>query len=719
MRSRRVPSAAAPDAALERLGAALVEVMSQVGASVGGAFLLPAQERVLRLAVVCGATLQIVAPWARISLHDPHPVPDAVRTKRLVWLSGQEEIARCYPRLSLAVPYDFRLAAVPIADATDLVGGLALLWPVTHPQELSDDEHEAINGFCQRAMLLAQPGPAGAAGLRCPLEPYVLPPLPPNLPRPSARDEALAAVAFAERLPAGCCALDIDGRVIFANSAAADLLGAGADELTGARPWEAQPWLGDDALFEAHYRAAVVGRRPSSFTTVRPPDTRLRFHLYPDVSGISVLIEPAPDEEPTVRAPSRPDRRKSTSADLAGVDTLYQMTHLAAALTEVAGLDQVVELVCDQIVPAFGPRALVLMTVRDGRLCVVGHRGPVAGLAKDLDGTPLTSPVPAAQTLASSRPKFFSSFAELLRAYPEAIYAEGMEARAFLPLLASGRLIGTLVLSYEDVHHFSRAERAVLMSLAGLTAQAMDRARLYDVKHDLARTLQSALLPHALPEVGGLEVAARYQPANRGMDVGGDFYDLIRIGPTTAIAAIGDVQGHHTSAAALMGQVRTAIHSHAGVGSPPGGILAATNRLLIDLDTELFASCLIVRLDLARRCAQLATAGHPPPLLHRPGEGTASVAVSPGLLLGIDSGADYPTCEIPLFPGAVLALYTDGMVEVPGIDIGETTAELARQLTRAADRSMDAVADTLLAKAATATHRQDDAALLLIRVLRP
>ena len=98
----------------------------------------------------------------------------------------------------------------------------------------------------------------------------------------------------------------------------------------------------------------------------------------------------------------------------------------------------------------------------------------------------------------------------------------------------------------------------------GMIAQALDRAHLYDTKNQLAHDLQQALLPHTLPVIDGLQVAAHYLPTTRGMDVGGDFYDLIRLGRAAAAAVIGDVQGHSFPAAALMGQVRTAVHAAAG-----------------------------------------------------------------------------------------------------------------------------------------------------------
>lgn len=716
MGSRRSPASAAPDTGMERLETALVEVMLEVDASAGALFLLPAGERVLRLAVLCGAPQEIAAPWERIPMKDPNPIPDAVRQRRLVWLNGPEEVARRYPRLGIALPYDYVLAVVPIADDTEAAGGLALFWPISRPRTLSPGEHEAITAFQRRASLLLRRSADGGR-IRCPDRPHVLPPPRLVLPGLSADDEAQAAVMFAERLPAGCCALDLDGRVVFADSAARDMLGVDFADLKGSRPWEAVPWLSDPALFEDHYRAAVVSRQPSSFTAMRPPGTRLAFRLYPDASGISVQIDPARTDASADREPATAPLRPPVATEPTGVSAIYQLTHLAAALTEAVGLREVVGLVADQIVPAFGPSGMALMAAQEGRLRVVGHRGEITELVERLDGTPVTSAVPAAQTLASGRPAFFASFADLRRAYPQAIRVEGMDARAFLPLIASDRIIGSLILTYDHLHRYSRAERAMLMSLAGLIAQALDRARLYDTKHQLARALQEALLPRTLPRIDGLDLAARYQPAGRGMDIGGDFYDFIRLDRTTAVATIGDVQGHHTTAAALMGQVRTGVHAHATIGAPPGDILARTNRLLVDLDRGLFTSCLVARLDLERRRAQFATAGHPPPLIRHPDGKTGTLPLPPGLLLGVDPGADYATTEIPLTAGTVLALYTDGMVEVPGADIEETTTELARQLARATGR-MDEVADALQNNAPTAAQRHDDTALLLIQYVR-
>ncbi|MFI1506972.1 SpoIIE family protein phosphatase [Streptomyces sp. NPDC020597] len=719
----------------ELLEPVLVDLARRTGASVAAVYLLREDEPVLRLAALGGTPWEISMPWARVALNTVSPVSDAVRERRLVWVGGQEEMARRYPRLALVVPYRFALAAAVVATGADTWGGLVLHWPASHPPELSPQEREAITGACHRLGLILRHAAEDGRPVRPGAEPLMLPPLRARVTGPA---EAQAAVDFVERIPGGCCSLGVDGRIAFVSTGAAELLGADVEGLLGRKPWEALPWL-DEPIAEDSYRATVLSREPVSFTALRPPDRWLSFRLTPDASGVSVHITPthsahahaasavpsrprgvAPGGVASEEAPSDEVSADEVSAD--GVAstgapgraaTLYHLMHLAATLTEAVGVRDVVDQVADQVLPAFGARALALMTAEDGRLQIIGSRGYPADIMERFDAEPLTSATPAVRTLATGVPAFFGDFAELKRAYPPAVLQDGMGAWAFLPLITSGHPVGSLVLAYRRPRVFAPEERAVLTSTAGLIAQALDRARLYDTKHQLAHDLQAALLPHALPDVPGLEVAARYLPATRGMDVGGDFYDLIRLDATTAAAAIGDVQGHNMTAAALMGQVRTAVHATAG--APPDEVLARTNRLLTDLDPGLFTSCLYAQIDLMEQRACLATAGHPPPLLRRPDGGVEILRLPPGLLLGIDPDVSYSSTEVALPPGSVLAFYTDGLVEAPGVDLDDAVDALARQLERAGPGTLDALADALIQHARRSAPRSDDIALLLIR----
>ncbi|MGW1361952.1 SpoIIE family protein phosphatase [Streptomyces chartreusis] len=693
------------DPALETdaLDAAFAETMRRTGASIGALYLLAPDGNLLCLDVLSGVPVEFASPWTRVPLASPAPVADAVREDRLVWIGSQEEMVRCYPRTAMALPYPLALVAAPVTGARRW-GSLLLMWPATRPPYMTQRERGNINSSCRRlARLLEEAAERGGARRARPRAVSA------GTGRGAAPEPAVAD--FVDRLPGGSCALDLEGRITYVSSGACELLGREAGQLLGTLPWQSVRWL-DNPACEDSYRAAVISREPVSFSACRPPNHWLDIHLYPDASGISARIVPAGAPGPPSPAP----RRTTPTAVPARAGRLYQLTHLAAGLTEVVGVQDVVDLVADQIMPAFGAQGLVLSTAEAGRLRITGHRGYPAETIRRLDGLPLdTTFTPAGQALGSGIPAFFANPEEMRRTYPEAPVVSGKKAWAFLPLIISSRPVGVCILSYDSPHEFPAEERAVLTSLAGLIAQAFDRARLYDVKHDLAHGLQQALLPRGLPTLDPLRVAARYLPATRGMEIGGDFYDLIRLGADAAAAVIGDVQGHNVAAAALMGQVRTAVHAHATLGTPPDQVLHRTNRLLADLAPDLFTSCLYVHLDFARERVSLASAGHPPPLLRIADGDTRAVVVPPGPLLGVDPDAVFPLVEIPLTRGMLLALYTDGLVERPGTDLEDAITRLAQHLADADDRDLDGLIDTLLSKAETTAQRIDDIALLVLQ----
>ncbi|MEV6678819.1 PP2C family protein-serine/threonine phosphatase [Streptomyces erythrochromogenes] len=186
---------------------------------------------------------------------------------------------------------------------------------------------------------------------------------------------------------------------------------------------------------------------------------------------------------------------------------------------------------------------------------------------------------------------------------------------------------------------------------------------------------------------------------------------------TTVAAVIGDVQGHNVAAAALMGQVRTAVR--AAAGAPPGAVLARTGRLLAGLDTDLPVSCLYAHIDLTSRCATLAGAGHPPPPVHAPGCPPHRVELDPWPLLGVGLDTPCPVTRPELEPGTLLALYTDGLVGKPtaaGIDAERGTDDLAAVLADHDGADLDGLIEALLRGTGAASSRTDDIALLLLRL---
>ncbi|MES9810425.1 SpoIIE family protein phosphatase [Streptomyces cinereoruber] len=516
-----------------------------------------------------------------------------------------------------------------------------------------------------------------------------------------------------DRLPRALLAVDRLGRVTYVNERTEQLLGRPRRDLAGRPLWEALPWFGH-AFHQEQLRAALLSGEPVRFLA-RPEGGRwLSVSLHPGRDGVTMVLQA---EEGSAGLADRPGTGRRVTDDLASpgdrAADLYRPVALAIALTEAVTARQVSAVVTEELLPAFGGRQLAIYLLSDRRLYLAWETGFPQGFLEPFDGVGLDARVPGVVTLTTGRPLFFESMEQLGRAYPGLPLDADRGARAFLPLIASGRPVGSCILGFDRPRGFSPEERTVLTALAGLIAQALERAQRYDTESAVARGLQDALLPHRLPVRVGVDTVGRYLPGTQGMDVGGDWYDVIETGQGRLALVIGDVQGHGVAAAATMGQLRSAVRAFALGGHRPQDVMKGTNRLLIDLDPGQFASCCYVLLDPETGEARAVRAGHPQPLLLRP-DGTADqVDLAGGMVLGIDDGASYPVTRLRLAPGAVLALFTDGLVERPGRDIDEGIERLRRALAATASLPLSETADRLTREARQATSRPDDIALLL------
>ncbi|MEU3892221.1 SpoIIE family protein phosphatase [Streptomyces sp. NPDC029041] len=529
----------------------------------------------------------------------------------------------------------------------------------------------------------------------------------------------LTAAEAAERLPDGLFSLDQDGRLTYANRRCEELLGNGREDLFGRYPWEVVTWLRDPA-YEDRYRAAMLSQEQVSFLVRRPDGNWLSFVLFPDVHGLTGRVFPTgppTGAEPEPGAGSAAASGPTAVAPLPGpvaaarAGALYHVVQMASVLTEAVTVQDVCRAVSEQLLPAFGARELALYTVHEGRMYLLWESGYPEGFLTPFEGVTLDTQLPGVHALTTRLPLFFESPEDLSLAYP-GITLDRMQAWSFLPLIASGRSVGSCILGWDAPHRFTPDERSALTALSGLAAQAMERARLYDSESAVARGLQEGLLPHRLPTVEGLRTTGRYLPGTQGMAIGGDWYDVITTGRGVALV-IGDVEGHSVGAAAVMGQLRSAVHAFAASERPPQEVITHTNRLLSELESDVFATCCYIELDPATGRALAVRAGHPPPLLRHPDGRAETLDLAGGVMLGVQPDSVYPVTALTLSPGSVLALYTDGLVERPGSDIETGIDAVRHRLSETPADSVEHLADRLVGTARRARERPDDVALLL------
>ncbi len=287
-----------------------------------------------------------------------------------------------------------------------------------------------------------------------------------------------------------------------------------------------------------------------------------------------------------------------------------------------------------------------------------------------------------------------------------------------VPLKVRNETFGALSLgSLHDDDRYGRDEGAFAVELANRAAVAIQNARLHDEQSRLARALQESLLPPALPQINGLEVAARYRPLGLGTEIGGDFFDLFQLDRASWAAVIGDVCGKGPEAAALTSLMRDTLRSSALRGESPSETLSLLNAAIIDAGVDgRYCTSAYARVDLEGPSRlTVCNGGHPPPLILRHGGGVEPVG-PPGTLLGIWQDVDLSDTSVSLKPGDLVMLYTDGLFESrPGSNGSIEPVE--QILARCKGMSAEETAETVEARALAGLGDapQDDMAILVLR----
>jgi serine phosphatase RsbU (regulator of sigma subunit) len=287
-----------------------------------------------------------------------------------------------------------------------------------------------------------------------------------------------------------------------------------------------------------------------------------------------------------------------------------------------------------------------------------------------------------------------------------------------IPLLTRRASQGVLTLSPPD-ERWDADDAVMLIELTRRASIALENARRFEHNRDIAETLQRALLTE-LPTTPGLSLAARYLPATRGLNIGGDWYDAFRQPDGSLITVIGDVTGHGLHAAVMMSQLRTALRAYAVDGSSPGQLLTRLHVFLHRLRLDLYATAVIARFHPDDPTLTWAAAGHPPPVLRTPDGRVHTLDAKPGAMLGIPLKQQIHDHTVPLPPGSTLALYTDGLVErrSRGIDPGieRLAEELGGFSPTELEQDLEASADRLLHPLLHDSEHDDDVCLLLCHV---
>ncbi|MFE9642949.1 SpoIIE family protein phosphatase [Streptomyces sp. NPDC006365] len=665
-----VPEAAVSDRALAFAGAALAAV-----------YVPGTGHEELRLVEAAGyATPQCGLP-ERLPLSGGSPAAHAFRTDRPLWLNPAALAS--YPEGGPTPPRaETSLGALPLR-----VGGrrLGCLVVVGHPADGFEAEQRSfLERYADAIAGLLQAGSGR--------------PTPSSLLSPALRS-----------LRVGTFVLVPDTGLIEADETLLELVGIAPDDFDG----KADTLIAHTLPEDVHALMSVLepsgqawGRRELEFRVRRPTGGMRWLSL---ICRVAATTDDRPGQVLGLVMATSVLRRSA--------DDVSRIQWLTAALDDAATVGDVGRVVVTALREPLGADRVALAELQDDRLMVSVLDPPQP------DAWPETwrsewrsewpdAPVNALPTLQMALRDGRMDLWPAGTALEPGLAGIGTGGLAVLPLPAKGRVAGVCLVGWDRPHEFVPEERSLLTATAALVGQALNRAHAYDAEQELATMLQRSLLPRRLPELPGGKAVARYLPARRGLQVGGDWYDVIALSGDRVALVIGDVQGHSAGAATIMGQMRTAVRAYAVEGHPPDVVLSHANRLLVGMETDLFATCCYAELDIEEGNILFVRAGHLSPLVRHPDGSTEEVQVEGGPPLGILAEAEFPMTAVALAPGAVLALVTDGLVEASDLPLDEGMLRTRTALAAADPADPGRMADELLGDVG---RREDDVALLLLR----
>jgi serine phosphatase RsbU (regulator of sigma subunit)/anti-sigma regulatory factor (Ser/Thr protein kinase) len=382
-----------------------------------------------------------------------------------------------------------------------------------------------------------------------------------------------------------------------------------------------------------------------------------------------------------------------TDAALASLSAEQLLRELLLRITEILNSDT----------------AAILLLDEEGKLL---HARAAKGIEEEVEqGVKIPVGSGFAGRIAAQRRAVFIEDVDHADILNPILREKGIRSLLGVPLLVEDRVLGVLHIGSLVPRRFTGEEAALLQLAADRAAIAIEHATLYE-QRQLAEQLQRRLLPTDLGFATGMQLASRYLPASHE-SLGGDWYDAFVGGNGKVVVAIGDVVGHGIPAAAVMAQLRTALRAYAVEGHGPGEVLELVNRLMTGIGPRAMTTLAFALIDTERGSLELVVAGHPPPLMISPAGEPTFLEVAGGMPLGVSELARYEAQTFAFEPGAMLLLYTDGLVEDRSepIDVG---LERLRALATG-NGGVEALCSKLVAQLVP-SERHDDVAMLAARI---
>lgn len=513
----------------------------------------------------------------------------------------------------------------------------------------------------------------------------------------SARDDVARVL---EHVGEAFLSLDHNGNVTYVNAQAEQLLGRGRDHLVGRVFTEEVPPL----LGAGFHRLAAsgLGTAPhvlEEWSTKQGVWLELRIHPHP--GGTSIYFS-----DVTMRRAAQDRNRR--------------LQRVAAALARAVTTSDVAKAALDHAtrgVEADSAGVLLVDEERRELRLVAGFQELDEPVRQRWSRVPLSATTPLHDAITRSEPQLLTA-REATQRFPHLardLLDLGAGFYALLPLVTAGTPLGLLCLGWRDRDGLDDDELAFLVAIAAQCAQALERAQLYEQQRRIAESLQRSLLPQGLPEVPHVDFGARYLAGSAGLQVGGDWYDVLPLPDGRVAFALGDVVGKGLPAAAAMGQVRYALQAYAALDPSPASVLTNLDDFFAARDDEEIVTLIYGLLDPQDGVLVWSNAGHPPPVLLGAEEPRTVTARSDGTPLGVRTRRQESTMQ--LSAGESLFLYSDGLVESRERPVGEGVEALlslvgSEQITTS---TADEIAGAVLAAMLDVHEAEDDATVLAVR----